>query len=270
MTERRGSAGMMDSASQRVQLGSAAALAALAAVGWLVTAERMDGMDAGAATDLGGLGWFVGVWATMMAAMMLPSTAPALLAYMRGESSAAATGGIAFVSGYLIAWTTAGLVAYAIVDGVRSLDPAFLAWDEGGRYLAGGTILVGALYQLTPLKRACLRGCRRPTVVRERWRPGRVGALRMGLEHGGLCIGCCWALMGALFALGVMSVGWMAFVAALIAAERLLPRRGLVSAAVALLLALLAIGVLAAPEEVPGLTVPASEPMPEDMRMMMG
>ena len=257
----------MDSASRQIQLASLAALAALAAAAWLVTADRMDGMDAGPGTELGGLGWFVVVWATMMAAMMLPTAAPAMLAYERTATPAAR--GIAFVGGYLIAWALVGLVAYAVVDLVRSFDLGFLAWDEAGQYVAGGVILVAALYQLTPLKQGCLRRCRGPMVVRERWRPGAGGALRMGLEHGGLCIGCCWAMMAALFALGVMSVGWMALIAVLIAAERLLPRRALASAGVAVVLAVIGSAVLAAPEDVPGFTLPGSAPDSGAMPMQM-
>jgi predicted metal-binding membrane protein len=255
-------------AARQIQLASLAALAALAAVAWLVTADRMEGMDAGPATDLGGLGWFVVVWATMMAAMMLPSTAPALLACTRTSSPPG--GGIAFVGGYLLAWALAGLAAYALVDTVRSLELGFLAWDEAGRYIAGGTILFAALYQLTPLKQACLRACRGPVVLRERWRPGAGGALRMGLEHGGLCIGCCWAMMAALFALGVMSLGWMALVAALIAIEKLLPWKAIANGGVAALLAVLAIAVAFVPERVPGLTLPDSPEAHDAMMRMMG
>jgi predicted metal-binding membrane protein len=100
-------------------------------------------------------------------------------------------------------------------------------------------------------------------MLRERWRPGRLGALRMGIEHGVTCIGCCWALMAALFALGVMSVAWMALVAALIAAERLLPWKAPAVRAVAVVLAVIGLAVAFAPEKVPGLTIPGSpEAMP--------
>jgi predicted metal-binding membrane protein len=119
-----------------------------------------------------------------------------------------------------------------------------------------------ALYQLTPWKDACLRRCReRRRFVQEHWRPGVLGALRTGIAHGGFCIGCSWALMGALFALGAMSLTWMAVVAALIAAERLLPRAAQVGVAVALVA--IGTGVALAPEDVPALTVPGSEPMHE-------
>ena len=118
-----------------------------------------------------------------------------------------------FVAGYLVAWTAAGVLGYAIFDGLRSLDLGLLAWEDAGRHVAGAVIVGAALYQLTTPKDACLRHCRSPAMLLRRWRPGRLGALRMGIEHGACCVGCCWALMAALFALGVMSIAWMAFVA---------------------------------------------------------
>jgi hypothetical protein len=99
----------------------------------------------------------------------------------------------------------------------------------------------------------------------EHWKPGRVGALRVGLVHGAWCVGCCWALMAALFALGVMSIGWMAFIAALIAAEKLLPWRVATSRAIAVLLLVLGLSVAFTPSSVPGLTLPDS---PEAMKAM--
>jgi predicted metal-binding membrane protein len=240
-------------------------LVVLAAAAWLVTADRMEGMDAGPGTDLGGLGWFVGVWVTMMAAMMLPSIAPMVLTHERIESRSRPRriGATAvFVVGYLVSWAAAGVLGYAIVEGVRSLDLGVLAWDRGGTYVAGGVILLAAVYQLTAWKRGFLRECRRPVpFLLERWRSGRAGALRMGVEHGAYCVGCCWALMAALFALGAMSLVWMAFVAVLIAAEKLLPWRTLASGGIAVVLAALAIAVAFAPESVPGLTIPGMHEM---------
>jgi predicted metal-binding membrane protein len=164
-----------------------------------------------------------------------------------------------FVAGYLGAWTAAGLLGYAIFDAVRSLDLGLLAWDDAGRYVAGGVILGAGLYQLSAPKDACLRHCRSPAMLLARWRPGRRGALRMGIEHGAFCVGCCWGLMAALFALGVMSIAWMAFVAALIAAERLLPWKAPAVRAVAAVLVVLGLAVAFAPEQVPGLTIPGSD-----------
>jgi Predicted metal-binding integral membrane protein (DUF2182) len=101
-----------------------------------------------------------------------------------------------------------------------------------------------------------------------RWQPGRIGALRMGLEHGAWCVGCCWALMAALFAVGVMSVGWMVFIAALIAIEKLLPWRTLANRGVAITLLVLGLGVAFAPEDVPGLTEPDSSEAASAMESM--
>ncbi len=250
----------------RIQVALVGLLLVLAGAGWAVTGDRMSGMDAGPGTDLGGLGWFLVVWVTMMAAMMLPSIAPIVVAHARlqearhGRDRASALGANAwFVAGYLVAWTAAGLLGYAIFDGLRSLDLGLLAWDDAGRYVAGGVIAGAGLYQLSTPKDACLRHCRSPAMLVRHWHPGRLGALRMGVEHGGVCIGCCWTLMAALFALGVMSVAWMAFVAALIAAERLLPWKAPAVRAVAAVLVVLGLAVAIAPQQVPGLTIPASD-----------
>jgi len=238
-----------------VQLGAIALLLGIAAGAWAVTVDRMEGMDAGPGTELGGLGWFFVVWATMMAAMMLPSTAPMVLAQARVQTGATP----AFVVGYLLTWAAVGMFGYALVEGVRSLDLGVLAWDEAGPYIAGVAILAAAIYQLSPQKNNSLRRCRNPRAfVSEHWRPGRVGALRMGIEHGRVCVGSSWALMATLFALGVMSVGWMVLVTALIATEKLLPWRTVATRAIAVLLAVLAIALAFAPEDVPGLTVRSS------------
>jgi predicted metal-binding membrane protein len=259
-----------------VQLGLIGLLVVLAAIGWAVTDDRMAGMAAGPGTDLGGLGWFLGVWVVMMAAMMFPSIAPMVIMYARiqegkrkREQPAPAGATTVFVAGYLVSWAAAGIAGYLIFEGVRSLDLGFLAWDEAGAYVAGGVILAAALYELTPLKDVCLRHCRNPLMfLMDHWHPGRVGALRMGVEHGGFCVGCCWMLMAALFALGVMSIGWMAFIAALIATEKLLPWKAVANRGVAVLLAVLGIMVAFAPEEVPGLTLPDSPEAAQAMEAM--
>ena len=256
-----------------IRLGLIGLLVALAFVGWLVTDERMRGMDAGPGTDPGALGFYVGVWVVMMAAMMFPSIAPMVVMYARVQEGkrergkATARGATTvFVGGYLLTWTLAGLAAYAILETGRSLEIDALSWDRAGPYVAGGVIAAAAVYQLTPLKDACLRRCRNPLMfLLTAWRPGRVGALRMGIEHGGWCVGCCWALMAALFALGVMSVGWMAFIAALIATEKLLPWKALANRGIATLLVTLGLAVAFVPEDVPGLTLPDS---PEAMGAM--
>ena len=132
-----------------------------------------------------------------------------------------------------------------------------LAWDRAGRWVAGIKLLVAAVYELTPLKDICLGKCRSPLgFLLGSWRESRLGAAQMGVKHGGWCLGCCWALMASLFALGVMSVAWMAFVAALIAIEKLLPWRRVATYGTAAVLLALGVLILAAPDAVPGLTIP--------------
>jgi predicted metal-binding membrane protein len=196
----------------------------------------------------------------MMAAMMLPSLVPRALTYAgasrdaRASSSTAAT--CAFAAGYLLTWVGVGVLAYALIQGVRSLDLSWLAWDEGGQYVAAGVILGAALYELTPAKSTCLRRCRDPELVTRHWRPGLSGALLMGVENGGFCVGSSWALMAALFALGVMNVAWMIVVAAVVAIEKLLPWDRVAIVPTAVFIAALGLAVALAPDQVPGLTIP--------------
>ena len=147
----------------------------------------------------------------------------------------------------------------ALFEFVRDLDPAFGAWDEAGPYVAGAVIVAAAAYQLTPAEEA-VPG-RLPLPGYGRWPiPGdderRSGALELGIRYGGWCLGCCWALMAALFAVGVMSVGWMVLIAAFIAAERLLPWPTGARRAVAAALLVLGLGIAFFPADVPGFAEP--------------
>jgi predicted metal-binding membrane protein len=216
----------------------------------------------------------------MMAAMMFPSVAPLVAIYAglqrgrRAKAMPAPAGATSFlVAGYLVTWTAAGLAAFGLFAAGRAVLGDQLAWDAGGRWVAAGVLLAAAAYEFTPLKNACLTRCRGPlSFILESWRDGRLGALRMGIEHGAWCVGCCWALMAALFALGVMSIAWMVVVALLIAVEKLLPWRAAATAAVAAVLVVLALGVAVAPGRVPALTVPAGDGagagMSTDMQLM--
>jgi predicted metal-binding membrane protein len=241
----------------RARLGLVLLLLALTAVAWWSTAERMAGMDAGPGTDLGALGWFLGVWVVMMAAMMLPSLAPTVALYTTMTRRRGPARPLLFTTGYLLVWGAAGLGGYGLFVLGRSLLGGDLAWHTGGRWLAAGVLAVAALYELTPLKNVCVTKCRSPLgFLLGTWRDGRFGALHMGSRHAGWCLGCCWGLMAALFALGVMSLTWMVFVAALIALEKTVPWLRAVTWGTAAILLVLAIAILATPHAVPGLVVP--------------
>jgi hypothetical protein len=178
---------------------------------------------------------------------------------------------VLFVAGYLVSWTVFGLAAYALLEAIRSLEIGVLSWNDGGKYVAAAVIVAAAVYQLTPAKDVCLTRCRSPLdFVLGYWRDGYFGALRMGVEHGAWCVGCCWALMAALFALGVMSIGWMVFVAALIATEKMLPWREVANRGIAVLLVTLGLAVALLPGQVPGLTLPDSPEAREAMMQMDG
>jgi predicted metal-binding membrane protein len=244
-------------AAARARLGLIALLFALAAVAWWWTVDQMGGMDEGPWTGLGALGWFVGIWAVMMAAMMFPSVSPTVALYSRMTRARSRVWPLVFTSGYLVTWTAAGLAAYAVAAlGGRAVGDV-LAWDRAGRWVAGATLLVAAAYELTPLKDVCLGKCRSPLgFLLGSWRDGPSGALSMGARHGAWCVGCCWALMASLFALGVMSIAWTAFVAGLIALEKTLPWRRVATYGTAAALLVLGVLLLAAPGAIPGLTVP--------------
>ena len=247
----------------RTEGGLVTLLLALAAVGWWSTVERVHGMDAGPWTRPGPLGWFLGVWIVMMAAMMLPSAIPTVTVYAGLARDRTPLAPLFFVAGYLAVWTAAGLAAFGLAGAGGRVAGGVLAWERAGRWAAGATLLLAAAYQLTPLKDACLARCRLPLAfLLGSWRPGRSGGLRMGITHGAWCAGCCWPLMASLFALGVMSIAWTALVAGLVALEKILPWRRAATGATTALLVVLGLLLLAAPGLVPGLTLPGRGPMP--------
>jgi predicted metal-binding membrane protein len=246
-------------AAVRVRLALIGLLFALAGVAWWWTLGRMQGMDNGPGTALGALGWFAGLWIVMMAAMMFPSVSPTVALYSRMTRRRTPVAPLVFVAGYLLVWAGAGVLAFGISDGGRRLLGRELAWHHGGRWLAGGILVAAAVYELTPLKDVCLTKCRSPFgFLLGSWRGGLGGALSMGVRHGAWCVACCWALMASLFALGVMSVIWMAVVSAMIAAEKTLPWRRTVTYMTALVLVALALLLTLAPGALPGLTIPGS------------
>jgi predicted metal-binding membrane protein len=252
----------MSPQAARNHLGIVAGLLAAAGVAWWWTVGRMAGMDAGPSADLGTLGWFTGSWVVMMAAMMLPSFAPTLAAYVALVSEHGVRRWLPFAGGYLLTWTVVGVVAYGLFELGKSLLGADLAWHDAGRWVSAGVVAAAAAYQFVPLKPACLRRCR-GQLGELRGGGGQhwSGALAMGARSGGWCIGCSWALMAALFALGVMSLTWMAVIAALVAFEKTWPWPLAARLATAIVLVALAAGILIVPDDVPGFVVPGSGAM---------
>lgn len=190
------------------------------------------------------------MWWIMMIAMMVPSAAPLVLlfaAVKRSGRGGEATGVLSafLLAGYLAVWGGFSALATAAQYGAEAagyLNGAMMTLD--GSRVAGGLLVLAGLYQLTPIKTACLRRCRSPGQVLARHnRPGRSGAFRMGAAHGVFCLGCCWAIMALLFAGGVMNLVWIAGLTAYVMAERFLPGGQMVAKAGGVVLVLLGIGV---------------------------
>jgi predicted metal-binding membrane protein len=185
-----------------------AGLVLVTAAAWIfVIATSGDDMDMVLSA-----GAYIGSWTLMMAAMMLPSVAPFALLYARGASTSAAPGLLAL--GYLGVWALVGIPAYALDRALGMDHPTATA----------AVLIAAGLYQLSPLKQACLSKCRSPVdFLVQHWRPGLGGAFRLGAHHGAYCLGCCIALMAVLVVAGGMGLAWVAAIALVVAAEKLLP-----------------------------------------------
>jgi predicted metal-binding membrane protein len=191
------------------------------------------------------------MWAVMMVAMMLPSAAPMVLAFLGVNQRRQATGrpfvpvGI-FVAGYLAVWTAYSAVATLAQWGLHKaalLSPAMAATSP---FLSGGLLIAAGIFQWTPLKHMCLKGCRSPlSFLMSEWRDGKAGAFIMGLRHGSYCVGCCWALMALLFVAGVMNLFWVAVIALFVMAEKTMPRGELLGRVAGVALVAAGIGLMA-------------------------
>jgi predicted metal-binding membrane protein len=181
------------------------------------------GMGVADPTSPMGLPLFVGMWVTMMVAMMFPSVAPMVVIYSRFSRLRNRTGWATpvFVAGYLLAWVLVGLLFFAVYRGTVMLTASLLARQAA--LVGGAALVVAGTYQLTRFKTVCLRHCRSPLDFMLHWRSGLGGGLRMGVQHGLFCIGCCWGLMLVLLAVGLTNLAWMALVAAVIFIEKVAP-----------------------------------------------
>src|ERR671918_1889872 len=198
---------------------------ALAAVSWVVAIDRMDGMDMGVATELGSFGFFIRAWIPMMAAMMLPGAAPAVARRARSDGSALPVP--LFLCSYLAVWTLVGIGVYAL-------------YEPHGTAVAGALTIAAGVYELTPLKRTWRQRCGEKDLS--------------GLRFGLFCVGSSFGLMVMFVALGVMSMTWMAVVAAVIVGQKLLPAKAAIDVPVALAIVGLGVLIVLAPSSVPALT----------------
>jgi predicted metal-binding membrane protein len=199
----------------------------LAAAAWVVGAQAMDGMDMGVATELGSFGSFVGLWVTMMAAMMLPGATPAV--WRRAHAGGRVLTVPLFVGSYLAVWTLVGIAIYAL-------------YRPHGTLAAGALAIAAGVYELTPLKRNFRRCCRE--------------GVRSGFAFGLDCVGSSFGLMLMLVALGVMSITWMFVIAVLVLAQKVLPPKPALDVPLALAIVGLGILIVLAPSSAPGLTPP--------------
>lgn len=230
----------------------AAVLLLLAALAWLLTfagAPQMAGMTGTAGL---GLPQFVGMWALMMAAMMLPSVAPVASMYQRSIHTHRAFRLTGFTGGYLLAWLAAGIPAFFLTGLVAQLVGGIPARATA---VAVGVFAICGVYQLTPLKSRCLRHCRSPLSLLLRYGSYR-GALRdvrAGAHHGGYCLGCCWSLMALFIVLGVMNVAAMVVLTVVVLAEKLWVHGEAVARTAGIVALGLAVLVIWFPWLVPGL-----------------
>ena len=208
------------------------ALLVLAGAAWAIIiwqSSMMDGDETMGPTMGLTAPVFLAIWIAMMVAMMFPTAMPMILTFARVQAGKTARGQAAvpagvFVAAYLLVWVVFGAGAFAVASAVEALaDRSMWLMDNAGRI--GGVVLIAAgVYQLSPLKRICVSKCRSPMAwLMNSWRDGKAGALRMGVEHGTYCLGCCWLLFVILFPLGMMNIAAMALITALIFAEKSLP-----------------------------------------------
>lgn len=241
-------------------VGLTFALLAGAAVGWWWSARMAADMDDGSsmgkmsmAGTMSFAAYLVG-WVAMMAAMMFPAIAPVVRLYSRAATRGTVAPVPVFVAGYLLVWSAIGAPAYLVW---RVLDEPLARGDASAGRFAGAVLLVAAVYQLTPLKQTCLRHCRSPMSVftHAAGDPARpTVAARIGALHGAYCLGCCWALMAILVAMGTMHLAWMAALSVVIFVEKIAPRGEAFAAAAAALAAGVGLWLLVDPSTISTLT----------------
>jgi predicted metal-binding membrane protein len=244
-------------------LGWVIAIITLSLTAWFCVLVFMGGMDEGPGTPLHNLPVFLVGWVVMLTAMMLPSelnyigTFAALLEPRDMTFVARIRLMACFVTGYGIAWAAYGLAAYLLDSVVRTISPDSITWNGTGSVLAGSVLLIAGAYQVSSLKQACLKGCRSPLAFfAHYWKDGKFNALTMGVRHGVVCVGCCWAMMAVMFVVGAMSLTWMALLTLLMFAEKVLPMGRTLAMPIACFFFAMGVWVIMSPETAPLLKNP--------------
>ncbi len=217
---------------------------------------------------------FSAMWVAMMAAMMFPSIAPVAILWVKGIARAASGVDRArriatFVAGYVLAWSCFGAIAFGLLLAVAQTQEAL---GSGARWVAAVVFAIAGIYQVTPLKDVCLAHCRSPLgqLMHYSGYRGRLRDLKVGLHHGAYCVGCCWALMIVLLAVGVMNVPAMVLLAVVIFLEKLWRFGPLVARVAGGVFIALAVLVTSNPNLAPGITrSPGTHQHHEDMQMEM-
>ncbi len=237
-----------------------ATLLLLAVLAWVCTIAQARAMGNGSGTMGMALGVFLLMWTVMMAAMMFPAVAPVAILWSRGIILSAPAPTRAwrialFITGYLIAWSGIGVIAYGAFD---AFGYALQRFPNSANYFGASVFMVAGIFQFTRLKDICLRHCRSPLSALAHYASFRGPAidLRVGLHHGLYCGGCCWGLMLVLIVVGVMNIAIMAALSGVILLEKLSARGPLVARIVGLVLLLLAGLAVVAPQLLPGLRAP--------------
>ncbi|PEN13308.1 hypothetical protein CRI94_11765 [Longibacter salinarum] len=219
---------------QRDRLLILAGLFVLAILAWAYMAEMASHMSMASSTsprqawNAEAFGVAFGMWSVMMMGMMLPSASPMVLTFYgisrRRTDGHEMWGTALFVLGYVLVWVGYSAGAALLQGGLHAVALLTPMGASANPYFAGGLLVMAGLYQFTPLKDACMTGCRSPMgFIMAEWRPGHCGALVMGWRHGLNCAGCCWATMALMFVLGVMNLLWMAALTALCLIEKIAP-----------------------------------------------
>lgn len=233
-------------------------IVALSLSAWLALLMFMGGMDDGSETPLQRLPFFLAGWVVMLTAMMLPTelnyivTLAAIIKLRDITPVARIRLMLCFIAGYTTSWVAYGLVAYFLNSVFRVVCTDLATLNGDGPMMSGYVLIFAGLYQVSALKQACLKGCRSPLAFfAQHWDEGEINALTMGIRHGIVCLGCCWAMMAVMFTVSIMSLTWMALLTLIMFAEKMLPKGRALTIPIACFLWVMGTWIIVSPETAP-------------------